>query len=358
MAAAAPPRVQSRNRVRACLVLALATMSACGEPHQEAAPAISDTILLSRIADLDDDTASVIGAPSWVGEGPQGSFYVVDRSDRDVKFYDSTGRRIATIGRSGGGPGEFSSLMSAEFLADSLVAYDFMRGTATIFSPSAEPVRTILLSGTTWRVRVIDDSLLLAIGHPTQTGDLLRVLRRDGTVVRTFFRTPKSMKTYPEVAANSTVWADAYDGKVYVALFGDDRIFVYSVGGEQITTLQVDIPTFAAIAEANGGRLRNGDGTWAHHDTPAFMQVVALANGQVAYQIANYDTRVGTDVVAGSHIVFAGMHADQLVPIAKDSVPAGLIGRDSQGRALALGYLKDIEGRYYLARIAPPRNVP
>lgn len=351
-------RLRSGSIACSCLILgSLANAGACGDAVQHSALVVSDTIQLTRLVDLQDDTASVIGAPIWVGETPQGSFYVVDRSDRDVKFYNARGRRMGTIGRSGGGPGEFSSLTAAEFLNDSLLAYDLTRGMATIFSPSGEPARTIRFTQPApWRLHVVSDSLLLAISHPGQRDNLLRILRRDGSEVSSFFPKPKEFIEFPVVAMNSTVFADSFGDRVYAALFGGDRIFVFSLTGDLITTLQIDVPTLGAIAEANSGKLQRADGTWLQHDMRAIMGIVALADNQVAYQMATYDTKVGTDLVSGGEIVFAVLHGKNLLPIARDSLPAGLFGRDALGRALALGYVRDIEGRYFIGRLAARGN--
>lgn len=340
-------------------IAALATAGACDGTSAHTPPEIADTILLSHVAELNDDTASVIGRPSWVGEGPAGSFFVLDGSDRDVKLYDVTGRRIGTIGRAGDGPGEFGFLLAAEYLGDSLVAYDFARGMATVFSPSGAPDRTIRFPPPApWRVRVISDSLLLAISHPSQSGELLRVLRRDGSVISSFFPRPKELSDYPAITFRSDVWADAYGDKVYAGLYGGDKIFAYTIGGTQIATLDLDLPTLASIAEDNRGQLERADGTWLNHNVPALMGLVALADDHVAYQVIPFDSRLGTDQVAGGEVTFAMLRGNRLLPIATDSVPAGLLGRDARGRALALGYTGDIEGRYYLARLAPPPGNP
>lgn len=311
-------------------------------------------ITIDTVSALRDDTASIVGTPHWIGSSGDGAYFVVDNSDRNVKLYDGTGRRTATIGRSGEGPGEFVSLMSAEFLGDSLIGYDFARGLATVFTPEGEPSRTLRFPEPPWTLRVFDDSLLVAAFHPGQREELIRLLRHDGTVVRSFFDLPKDMSEYPEVAMNSTLWMDTFEGVIFAALFGDNRVFALSPDGSTIATLKLDLPSFAAVAAQHGGQLRSGT-VWHQHGLRAIMQIVALRDSAVAIQTAPYDTRLGTDRVEGGELLIARVQDGALEIIARDTAAVGLFGRDLSGGALGLGYAAAVSGRYFLVRLSAAR---
>lgn len=91
-------------------------------------------------------------------------------------MYDGgTGERVRTVGRAGAGPGEFSSLISAQTYGDSLVASDFALHRVSVLSNAGVQARELVLASKPYDVRVLDDSLLLAIRHPGQGGKLLSI---------------------------------------------------------------------------------------------------------------------------------------------------------------------------------------
>ncbi|HRP07322.1 MAG TPA: 6-bladed beta-propeller, partial [Gemmatimonadales bacterium] len=54
-----------------------------------------------------------LGQPSDVALGDDGRLYVVESSPIGIMVFDSDGKYLRTIGRSGGGPGEFNSAFVA-----------------------------------------------------------------------------------------------------------------------------------------------------------------------------------------------------------------------------------------------------
>lgn len=342
--------------------MVLACLAGCeavdGRPMPPAGPV--GRIELSDTLRLDDGAASILAAPRWAQLGSSGTLLVADRSDRDIKLYDRDGNRIATVGRAGPGPGEFASLMSAEFLADSIVAYDFANGVLTVFDPTGGVGRTLRFREPPWRVKAVADSLLLAIYHPAREGSLISLLRADGEVVTSFFELPRDVARQAQVRANSAVWADAFGDLIVAGLFGDDRVVAFTVDGEPIDTLYLPVPRFAQVAEEHEGALRAADGAWHTDGMAALMTLVALRNGTVAFQIADYDTTHGTDLLEGGLIGIARITSDGLRLVAQDTVSMGLLGRTVDGVGLVMGYTAAVAGRYQVARLrsGTPGSVP
>src|SRR5688572_29882064 len=77
---------------------------------------------LERIASTAADTE--IGSIGAVAASRSGWIYTTDRTARQIVVYDSTGRRVRTMGRRGSGPLEFQELQDIAWLGDTLVAYD------------------------------------------------------------------------------------------------------------------------------------------------------------------------------------------------------------------------------------------
>jgi hypothetical protein len=65
----------------------------------------------SRIGTLQGDGPDMFGSIAAVEVDPNGRLYVFDRQALELRVFDPTGRHIRTIGREGGGPGEFKQVI-------------------------------------------------------------------------------------------------------------------------------------------------------------------------------------------------------------------------------------------------------
>src|SRR5690606_8416264 len=67
-----------------------------------------------------DANAEDFSAVTRVSIGPRGQIAIPLYRDLHVRLYDADGRRIATVGRRGSGPGEFGSLTALGWIRDTL----------------------------------------------------------------------------------------------------------------------------------------------------------------------------------------------------------------------------------------------
>jgi len=74
--------------------------------------------------------------------GRNGEIVISLRQDGEIRVYDSAGKRTATIGRKGEGPGEFGAIGSLMWAGDTLVVDDFELRRLTWFGPDWRYVRT------------------------------------------------------------------------------------------------------------------------------------------------------------------------------------------------------------------------
>ena len=75
-----------------------------------------------------------------------GRVVVADAQQNVLRDFNASGRHLASVGREGEGPGEFRSLAWVQATPeDSLLAYDPRLERVTVFSPQAEPVRSVSL---------------------------------------------------------------------------------------------------------------------------------------------------------------------------------------------------------------------
>jgi hypothetical protein len=77
---------------------------------------------LERVASTAGDDQ--MGIPGSMAVARSGEIFVSDRKALNIAVYDSSGRRVRTMGRSGAGPGEFQYINGFGWLADTLVVYD------------------------------------------------------------------------------------------------------------------------------------------------------------------------------------------------------------------------------------------
>jgi hypothetical protein len=75
--------------------------------------------------------------------GPRGIITIPLFTDNQIRFYDSTGKRIATFGRKGAGPGEFERMLRHGWVADTLWVYDSNHRRFTLISSAGRLIRTV-----------------------------------------------------------------------------------------------------------------------------------------------------------------------------------------------------------------------
>lgn len=100
--------------------------------------------LVIGTADGPREYSLVLASSPWVlGDGR----IVVANGQREIRYYDATGKHLATAGRRGQGPGEFGQLWALRPTAgDSLLAFDFTRW-VSLLDPQGRHVRYLRTAG-------------------------------------------------------------------------------------------------------------------------------------------------------------------------------------------------------------------
>lgn len=314
-------------------------------------------IATERVALLVDGGATVLARPSLVSVDRRGRFVIEDRSDKNIKVYDGAGQRVGTFGRPGGGPGEFASLQTAQVYRDSIITYDFAQARLTVFTANGQVARTASLLPPPWRVRVVDDSLLLFIDHPARGGESLRLMRFDGTVVSSFFNIEGHLGD-PRLRQHSVIFADARDGVVFAGFFGGDSLYVFDYAGRRLAAGGVDptqpLTSLRSLAQRNRGEPRRADGSWVHDGARTLINVVALSQSRVALHVAPYDAKLGTDPLEGGTLLIMNLAGGRLGTRTRASVDGAPIGRDRGGELLLLKYTDASRDGFVIERIAAP----
>jgi hypothetical protein len=79
-----------------------------------------------------------------VAVGPTGAMYVTQGLEQEIRVYDAQGKYVRTIGRKGGGPGEFMGLGTIGFVGDTLYTTDFQQRRITLFRADGSLITTIV----------------------------------------------------------------------------------------------------------------------------------------------------------------------------------------------------------------------
>lgn len=147
------------------LLLALLPVAACsrGGPAAELSvtvDSIGDTVLVRnvtgsllgdmrlvpevRIGTLEGKDEEMFGTISGLAVAADGTIYVYDSQVPALRAYDAEGRFLRTIGRRGGGPGEYeNSDGGMAVLSDGhIVLRDPGNARFTVYSPEGEPIRS------------------------------------------------------------------------------------------------------------------------------------------------------------------------------------------------------------------------
>jgi hypothetical protein len=139
----------------------------------------------------DSGDGMVESSGSVVSQDSRGRFYVVGNYPTEVKVYDSNGRFLRTIGRSGEGPGEFMGI--AKVIAtpgDSLVVLDQVQARYSILDPHYRFIRSGRLPfGPEYQsLRLPDGTFVfsLPLHTPERIGLPLHHVDQSGTIKRSF----------------------------------------------------------------------------------------------------------------------------------------------------------------------------
>lgn len=344
------------------MAVVAAWLAACGRGDPPVGRAAGERAsVLEDVARLDDGGQPVLARPERLSVDRSGRFYVSDWSDKNVKVYAPDGRRVATVGRPGRGPGEFSNLSTAEVFRDSVMGYDMVGRRVSVFESGGRLARSLVVPRAIpfpfW-VRTVDDSLFLFIAAvpAASSGDLITLARPDGSVVSRFLNLAKYLGSNPQVLSNTGAIADGAHGVVFAALMGGDSVWAFDYRGRRLGSAPVDpvqpLHTTKELVSRNGGRRHRPDGSSVLNGNRNLISLVALDSASVAMQVAAWNARLGTDLLDGGTLIVSGFdRGGTLAPLARAEVQAGLVGHDRSGSALLLRYTSPDADQYAISRV-------
>ena len=165
------PMMTCRFALGACLAMVLPSLSGCADRRNDVGVVVSDSAGIEIVESLEgawgpgegwslsEEPVVSIGRE----DGPQE--YLLDRvraalllpdrrilvangGTKELRYFDSSGTWLYSVGRDGFGPGEFNEIASVSRARDSLIVHDFGQNRISVFSASGELGRTLTLGRT------------------------------------------------------------------------------------------------------------------------------------------------------------------------------------------------------------------
>lgn len=200
--------------------------------------------LLRKIGDVDTaDENFAFARPGDIVEDKAGDIFIADAGQYRIQKFDREGKFLASFGRKGQGPGEFTSLSSLSIDSDErLHALDNSQRRIQVFRKDGTLADTNrLLRGTMVDLRCLEKGLYLVREQipgprPVEQKLLLKILDRNESVLAEFCAARDFGEPVTNQVGNSTFRAVAPDGSVLVAFVYQNRIEKYSADGKLVWT--------------------------------------------------------------------------------------------------------------------------
>jgi hypothetical protein len=97
-----------------------------------------------QVGEAEGDAATTFGSVSGLAVDGAGRIYVLDRQANELRIFDARGAHIRTVGRGGGGPGEYTSANGLLWLSpDTLVVVDQQGARYSILTADGNFVRSV-----------------------------------------------------------------------------------------------------------------------------------------------------------------------------------------------------------------------
>ena len=252
-----------------CVVLPYAGSTAYAQPAGE---------LLAEEVFLKGREADDVFFGDWIDVkiGTDGRTFVMDGQQNRIVTFDERGEVVTTLGRKGRGPGEFVVLSTGFPLGETIFVHDPGQSRIkTIHIETGEELQTVPVeatptgkyqrgfAGTTGERHLLKFIKFLSQPNPEPEPNEYRWVEADGRMSdpvvempsKEIYRkvTPTSLITGPLPFARRPIVRTGADGSIYAAWTGELSVAVYSPEGENVRTIQTEVPTIR-VTEADLNR--------------------------------------------------------------------------------------------------------
>lgn len=269
--------------------LASSTLSACSGPSPDPSAASDFDVVFEEVArvSLEEDASDPIADIEMVSRRPGGGYLVVDALGDEVRVFDQNGDLERKLGRSGDGPGELDSPMSAVEVTDGRV---FVAQRAnprlTVFLPDGNPLTLSVPGAYGWWLGDLGDRLAVGIGS---RGDRFALLSYGGDSLASFGPVAREVIEVPfwiyYAREHAAVYGDriAINTSFYpsVRIFDSDGTLLDSIGDAPESWVQAGPPP---VDQARDDDAREAVRAWSR----SFSIVAGLHGMSTGHLVVQY----------------------------------------------------------------------
>lgn len=212
--------------------------------------AIECTINVESILNLGSfDGAGFLASTDLIAaRDGRGRYYVVETYGTEIKVFNSAGMYLQSIGREGGGPGEFMGISAISISpGDILHIFDWSNMRRSVFGPNYRFVRSVRLEiqPSLGVHRLADGRFILAasIRTPERIGSPLHLLNGRGRVIRSFGSQSGIFRPDIPYMGRRAIGAAPGD-RVWSGYRNRYALELWDASGQLIRTLERDVDWF------------------------------------------------------------------------------------------------------------------
>jgi hypothetical protein len=279
---------------------------------REQTPCPTCRIVFDSIATVGDrDGPGIVeNERSWIVRDSRGRHYVFYPYATEFKVFDSTGAYLRTVGRKGGGPGEFDAIAGVRpGPGDSIHVLDWGLSRHSIFSPELSYARGVIIAmqpQMRW-VLLPDGRIVLNadVRTPDRIGRPLHLLARDGSLSGSFGAAAAAYQpNVPGLVTRALAVHHRNDSQVWA---GHERAYVIDLvdvnSGQILLQVVREVPWFPSGERPQGRRGESAD----EPPRPRLARVDQSDDGLLWVWTVVPDARWRSAVTpgAGGHIVIS-----------------------------------------------------
>jgi hypothetical protein len=269
-----------------------------------------------------------------------GSIAVLDRANPCPTVFDSSGRFLYRLGRSGAGPGEFRNATAVAFdegHREWSVADGPLRR-VHVFGDSGNHIGTTSVSGRVHGLITLPDrEYLLFLPGRWGIEPLVERVDRSGNVISQFFTPTKLERNIPFALSGGGICATRFS--IAAAHYLSSEISFFDVSGSVLRT--VDITNATGYLPPDMSKVMQRRVFMA-----SMTGILAILNGPYGLTLAEYGNSPSrTDLDAGKHkrLLYLAFVRDNGELLGSVSLPEPITASDPYGNLYFVGFLSDTD---------------